>query len=133
MATSSHKPAHVIRCGGINASIVRAEYYAGLGVSFQLLVTGSHDYGLEILIELGLRIILFRFLHFGISARAALHMVGDRPTHGELHLEVRLETPWFLPDVTWTVDLPVGGALAVADLATSTSPLRSAGASQGLE
>ena len=33
--------------GGINASIVRAEYYAGLGVSFQLLVTGSHDYGLD--------------------------------------------------------------------------------------
>ena len=119
--------------GGIGGGRVRAEYYAGLGVAFQLLTTGSHDYGLEIFIELGLRIVLFRFLRFGISARAALHMVGDRPTHGELHLEVRLETPWFLPDVTWTVDLPVGGALAVADLGTSTSPLRSAGATQGLE
>ena len=119
--------------GGINAGIVRAEYYAGMGVSFQLLTTGSHDYGLEIFVELGLRIILFRFLRFGISARAALHMVGDRPTHGELHLEVRLETPWFLPDVTWAVDVPVGGALAIPDLATSTSPLRSAGATQGLE
>lgn len=117
--------------GGINAGIVKVVYHAGFGFSFAVFATASHDYAAVIWIEAGLRIVLFGFLHFGLSARAAFRVVGSRPSRGELRAEIRLETPWFLPDVTWTFELTFG-TLAPADLATSTSPLRAAGGSEGL-
>ncbi len=117
--------------GGINAGIVRVVYHAGFGFSFEVFSTGSHDYAAEVFIEAALRIVLLGFLHFGISARATFRTVGAHPSRGELQLEVRLETPWFLPDVTWTLDIPFG-TLSPGDLSTSTSPLRAAGGTQGL-
>src|SRR5262249_54211081 len=100
------------------------------GFSFAVFSTGSHDYAAEVFIEAALRIVLFGFLHFGISAKATFRTVGSHPSRGELHLEVRLETPWFLPDVTWTLDLPFG-TLSPGALATSPPPRRAAGGTQG--
>jgi len=118
--------------GGINAGIVRVVYHAGFGFSFSVLSTGSHDYAAQIFIEAALRIVLFGFLHYGIGAKVDFRTVGTHPSRGELHLEVRLETPWFMPDVTWSLDIPFG-TLSIGDLATSTSPLRAAGGTEGLQ
>lgn len=117
--------------GGINAGIVRVVYHAGFGFSFEVFFTGSHDYAAEVFIEAALRIVLFGFLHFGISGKATFRTVGAHPSRGELQMEVRLETPWFMPDVTWTLDIPFG-TLSPGDLSTSTTPLRAAGGTQGL-
>jgi hypothetical protein len=117
--------------GGINAGIVRVVYHAGFGFSFAVFSTGSHDYAAEVWIEAALRVVLFGFLHYGISASATFRTVGSHPSRGELQLQVRLETPWFLPDVTWTLDIPFG-TLSPGDLSTSTSPLRAAGGTAGL-
>lgn len=108
--------------GGINAGIVRVTYNAGFGVIVMSFQTGSSDYAAAIWIEAGLRIKLW-FLRFGISARAEYRTVGASPSRGELRAEIRLETPWFLPDVTWTFEITFGN-LAPADLATSVSALR---------
>lgn len=116
--------------GGIDAGIVQLQYHAGFGFSFEVFATASNDFAVVIWLEAGLRIVLFRFLNFGIRAGADFRLVGSRPTRGELTAEICLETPWFLPDVTWTFELEFG-TLAPADLATSTSALRSAGATEG--
>lgn len=116
--------------GGIDAGIVQVKYYAGLGLSLTVLDTASSDYAFVLYIEAGLKIVLFGFLNFGVSANASFRNVGSRPSHSELQLQVKLETPWFLPDVTWTLDAQ-SGSLAPSDLATSTSPLTAAGGSDG--
>lgn len=118
--------------GGMNAGIVKLTYNLGFGFVIAWFVTGSTDYSVVIWIEAGLRIKLFGFLRFGISARAELHVVGSRPSRGEMRIECRLETPWFLPDVTWTFEINFGN-LTPEQLATSVSPLRLASATQGLE
>lgn len=116
--------------GGIDAGIVQVKYYAGLGLSLSFLDTASNDYAFVMDIEAGLKIVLFGFLNFGVSANATFRNVGTRPSHSELELQVKLETPWFLPDVTWTLDV-TSGTLAPSDLATSTSPLTAAGGTDG--
>lgn len=116
--------------GGIDAGIVQVKYYAGLGLSLTFLDTASNDYAFVLYIEAGLNIVLFGFLNFGVSAKATFRNVGSRPSHSELDLQVKLETPWFLPDVTWTLSY-ASGTLAPSDLATSTSPLTAAGGVDG--
>ena len=116
--------------GGMNAGVARLTYNAGIGFVVIVFSTGSTDFAVVIWIEAGIRFVLFGFLRIGLSARAEWRLVGRRPERGELSLELRLETPWFLPDVTWTLEA-VFGSLAPADLATATQPLRSAAATEG--
>jgi hypothetical protein len=115
--------------GGINAGVLKLTYNAGIGVTVVVFTTGSSDFAVVIWIEAGVRFVLFGFFRIGVSARAEWRLVGRMPERGELSLEVRLETPWFLPDVTWTLEV-VFGTLAAADLATAAQPLRSAGATE---
>jgi hypothetical protein len=111
--------------GTINGGIVRVDFNAGFGFVVSIFTTASNDYAASIWIEAGVRIVLFFFLRFGISARAEFRNVGSSPSRGELRAEFRLETPWFLPDVTWTFEVQFG-SLEPAGLATSVSALRSA-------
>lgn len=117
--------------GGVNAGVVKVVYHAGFGMTFEFFDTASHDFAAQIFVEAGLRVIVFGFLHFGISASSTFRLVGTRPSRGEMQCQIRFETPWFLPDVTWTFEFTFG-ILAPSDLATSTSPLRAAGGTQGL-
>ncbi|MED7924381.1 hypothetical protein SMD20_09070 [Nonomuraea sp. LP-02] len=111
----------------IDAGIIRASAFVGLGLSYAVFTTGSVDHLFRAWAEAGLRIVLFRFLRFGITARVQYRHVGACPSRDELQGEVRLETPWFLPDVTWHWE-HTSGTLEVAALASAASPLRSAAA-----
>ena len=114
--------------GGIGKrGVVRLTYNAGWGFVLQFFSTGSSDYAVAIWIEAGIRFVLFGFLRIGISARIEFRVVGSRPARGELSAELRLETPWFLPDVTWRLECQFG-ELAPSALNTAVQPLRSAGA-----
>jgi hypothetical protein len=113
--------------GGVNARIVRVTYVAEFGLLALAFQTGSSDYAAAIWIELALRIVLFGFLRFGISARGELRTVGTHPSRGELRVQIHLETPWYLPDVTWTFEINFGN-LIPEDLATAVTPLRSSSA-----
>lgn len=109
--------------GGVNGGFIRLTYRAGFGLMVLTFQTGSSDYAAAILIELALRIVLFKFLRFGISTSVDYRLVGADPSRGELRVRVTLETPWYLPDVTWTFEI-VHGSLAPDDLATAVAPLR---------
>lgn len=113
--------------GGINAGVVKVTYGAGISFVVEVFTTGSSDYAATFMIGAALRITLFGFLCFGISAGVEFRTVGAHPARGELRAEFRLETPWFLPDVTWTLQVAFG-QVVVEGLATSVQPLRSSSA-----
>ena len=58
------------------AASSRSTSTLGLGGVFAVFKTASNDYAAAFWIEAGLRIVLFRFLRFGISARAEFRNVG---------------------------------------------------------
>ena len=114
--------------GGIGRSgAIRLSYNAGWSVVVLVFTTGSSDYAAVITIEAGIRFVVFGFLRIGVSARMDFRVVGADPSRGELTAEISLETPWFLPDVTWRLDAQFG-ELAPERLAAAAPPLRSAGA-----
>lgn len=114
--------------GGIGKKgVVRLSYNVGWSLMVVVFSTGSTDYAMLIGIEAGIRFTLFGFLKIGVSASMEFRVVGGRPARGELSAEIRLETPWFLPDVTWRFDCQFG-QLRPELLSTSVQPLRGAGA-----
>ena len=114
--------------GGIGKKgVIRLSYNAGWTLMAVVFSTGSTDYALIIGIEAGIRFTLFGFLKIGVSASMQFKVVGGRPARGELTAQIKLETPWFLPDVTWRFDCQFG-QLRPGDLSTAVQPLRSAGA-----
>ena len=113
--------------GGIDAGVVSVTYGAGISFVVEVFTTGSTDYGALFRIYAELRLAVFGFLNFGISAGVDFRAVGSHPARGELRAEFRLETPWFLPDVTWTLQVAFG-QVVVEGLSTSVQPLRSSSA-----
>lgn len=109
--------------GGANFGILKVTFYLGFGVLAAFFKTGSSDFSLTIWLEGALRVILFGFLKFGISARLELRLIGNDPDHGLLKGIFRFETPWFLPDITWTCEHTWGGT-DMDSLSTATAPLR---------
>jgi hypothetical protein len=55
--------------GAIDLVVAQLEYHAGLGALIATFTTGSTDYAILLYIEVGLRIVLIRFLRFGIDLR----------------------------------------------------------------
>lgn len=117
--------------GGINPGVIRITYFASIGFVMSNFQTGSADFGLAAFAEAGIRAVLFGFLRFGLGIRAEIRHVGFTPARTEMSIIIRFETPWFLPDITFKLE-HTRGRLAPAELATATSPLRSATAQQSL-
>ena len=116
--------------GGIGKKgVVRLSYNVGWSLLVVVFSTGSTDYAIVIGIEAGIRFTLFGFLKIGVSASMEFRVVGGRPARGELTAQIKLETPWFLPDVTWRFDVQFG-QLRPDQLSTAVQPVRSAGALQ---
>lgn len=105
----------------------RASFNMGIGWFVAGFSTGSIGYAVVVWAEGGLEFLLFGFLNFGLHARAECNVVGPEPDYGTFSLEVRIETPWFLPDVTFRVDW-TSGALEPETIETCVSPVRTAGA-----
>jgi hypothetical protein len=117
--------------GGIKAgSKFQLTYLARFAISAASFSTGSSDGAVTISIELAGRVVLFRILRFGLSLLAELRYVGSRPARTEALLRFKFETPWYLPDFTWTLDMTFGETDPGA-LKTAVSPLRLATAIEG--
>lgn len=98
--------------------------WGSFGLMIGVWKTGSSTGGLEFWIELGFKIDLFFIFSFG--AQIGLRIVYMR-NHSflSLHAEVRIDTPWFMPDVTFTIDKVWQEALPF-DTATVTQSLSKA-------
>jgi hypothetical protein len=66
--------------------------------------TGSSSMGAEIWLSLGFKISLFFIFSFGCEAGIKLTYIGKDPWYLTLHAEIKIDTPWFLPDVTFAID-----------------------------
>ena len=76
--------------------------------SFGLIIgtwkTGSDSSGVEFWIQIGFKINLFWVFSFGAEIGMKITYLGKSPWYVTLHAEVKIDTPWFLPDVTFSFD-----------------------------
>jgi len=79
--------------------------------------------------EAGMKFRVWKWFRFSCKAEIEIRGVGQDPSYGLASIRIRIETPWYLPDVTfkysWTI-----GQLSPEELAASRRPLTSAGGFQ---
>ena len=102
--------------------------------SFGLIIgtwkTGSDSSGLLFWIQLGFKINLFWVFSFGAEAALRITYLGKHPWYVTLHGEIKIDTPWFLPDVTFTIDKTYHESLPF-DTSSTTQSLQSSSALDG--
>lgn len=113
--------------GGFTIGVAGISMYAGLGLVVAWFGTGSVDHSVTFFVEAALRLTLFGFLRFAVEVRFEVRALGAEPRRGEARVELHVETPWFLPDVTlaWS---HTWGRLAPQELGTSSAPMSNASA-----
>ncbi|HEX8107719.1 MAG TPA: hypothetical protein VF516_08310, partial [Kofleriaceae bacterium] len=112
---------------GANWGIGGFVLWGTLGLIFGTWKTGSDSTGLEFWVELGFKINLFWIFSFGAEIRLRITYLGKHPWYITLHAEIKIDTPWFLPDVTFTIDKTWQEPMPF-DTATITQCLSSASA-----
>lgn len=84
--------------------IGRVEVYASLGLIVGTWANEASSSGVVAWAELALRIKVFWVFSFGASVKGVFEQLGPQePNYRRFSLEVRIETPWWLPDVTFRV------------------------------
>ena len=85
--------------------IGKVQFYAALGVIGGTWSNEASSSGIVAWAEVSLRIKVFWVFSFGASVKAAIEQLGPQePNYRRIGLEVRIETPWWLPDVTFRVE-----------------------------
>ncbi len=102
--------------------VISLQAWGALDVLVVFMLTGTNDFVARLRVELGIAVVLFGFLRFGISVELLAEWLAHVPNHFTFRVTFRFETPWFLPDVSYTVEC-VSGSLEPAEHAVATSPL----------
>ena len=84
--------------------------------------TGSNSSGVAVSAQFGFRIDLFSIINFGLDVALRGSYLGMHPGTFTWSVEVRLDTPWWMPDVTFSIQNP-GPTPQPFDLPTSTRAL----------
>ncbi len=105
-----------------NMSVIRLEGWGALEVLVRFMLSGSNDFVARLRFEIGFAVVLFGFLRFGISIELLAEWLAHVPNYLVFRVTFRFETPWFLPDVSYTVE-HTQGTLEPADRNVVTSPL----------
>ncbi|MEO6443968.1 MAG: hypothetical protein ABIP66_02235, partial [Gemmatimonadaceae bacterium] len=114
-----------------NMSVIRLEGWGALEVLVRYMLTGSNDFVARLRFEIGFAVVLFGFLRFGISVALLAEWLAHVPNYFVFRVTFRFETPWYLPDVSYTVEC-TQGVLEPADRGVVTSPLLQASGSSPL-
>lgn len=78
--------------------------WGAFGLIIGVWKTGSDASGIEFWAGLGFKINLFWVFSFGAEINLRITYLGKHPWYVTLHAEIRIDTPWFLPDVTFSID-----------------------------
>jgi hypothetical protein len=85
--------------------IGKVEFYASFGLLVGVWGNESSSSGFIAWAEVALRIKVFYVFSFGAHVKATFEQLGPQePNYRRVSLEVRIETPWWLPDVTFRVE-----------------------------
>ncbi len=108
--------------------VIRLEGWGALQVLLRYMLSGTNDFVARIRFEMGFAVVVFGFLRFGISVAMLAEWLAHVPNYFVFRVTFRFETPWFLPDVSYTLDC-TRGELEPAERAVVTSPLLQASSS----
>ena len=82
--------------------IGKVQFYASFGLLVGIWGNEASSSGFIAWAEVALRIKVFWVFSFGASVKAIFEQLGPQePNYRRVSLEVRIETPWWLPDVTF--------------------------------
>jgi hypothetical protein len=85
--------------------IGKVQFYAAFGLLVGVWSNESSSSGFIAWAEVALRIKVFWVFSFGAHVKAIFEQLGPQePNYRRVSLEVRIETPWWLPDVTFRVE-----------------------------
>lgn len=107
--------------------VITLKGWGTLEVLVRFMLSGTNDFVARLRVELGLAVVLFGFLRFGISIQLLAEWLAHVPNYFAFRVTFRFETPWFLPDVSYTVEV-TDGVLEPGERGIATSPLMQAGA-----
>ena len=107
--------------------VIRLKGWGALEVLLRWMSTGTNDFVARVRAEFGFAVILFGFLRFGISLQFLAEWLAHQPNYLVFRVTFRFETPWFLPDVSYTLEC-VEGELEPAERTVVTGALLQAGA-----
>lgn len=102
--------------------IVLIEGWGSLEILLVWMSSGTSDFAARIAFELGLALTLFRFLRLGIVLELLAEWLAHTPDYFVFRFTVRIETPWFLPDISFSVE-HVEGSVAPAERSLIAAPL----------
>ena len=85
--------------------IGKVQFYAAIGFLVGTWANEASSSGFIAWAEVALRIKVFWVFSFGASVKAIFEQLGPQePNYRRVSLEVRIETPWWLPDVTFRLE-----------------------------
>jgi len=110
--------------------IGKVQFYAAFGVLVGTWANEAGSSGIVAWAEVALRIKVFWVFSFGAHVKAIFEQLGPQePNYRRVSLEVRIETPWWLPDVTFRV-IRVRDTPQPEEMPVISMPLATAGALQ---
>ena len=109
---------------GIGALVI----YGSFGFILGTWKTGSDTSGVRAWLQLGFKIHLFYVFRFGADIRADVTYLGTHPWYATVAAELHIDTPWFLPDVTFRFETTSGESQPLRT-STITQALNSGAAS----
>jgi hypothetical protein len=111
-----------------NLGIGKVRLYASFGLIIGTWGNEASSSGVIVTAEVALRIKVFYVFSFGASVKAIIEQLGPQePNYKRASLEVRIETPWWLPDVTFRL-VKVSGTAVPEQMPVVSSPLTTAAA-----
>jgi hypothetical protein len=108
--------------GGANWGIGAFIVYGGLGFVIGTWKTGSDSSGIQAWASIGFKIHVFFVFHFGADIGLDITYLGKHPWYTALTARIHIDTPWFLPDVTFKFEKTWNESLPF-DTSTITQPL----------
>ncbi len=108
--------------------IGKVQFYAAIGFLVGTWGNEASSSGIVAWAEVALRIKVFWVFSFGASVKAIFEQLGPQePNYRRVSLEVRIETPWWLPDVTFRLER-VRETPRPGDMPIISPPVSTAGA-----
>lgn len=123
---------------GVDLVIISVSGYSALAFEAIWLRTGSGDFALRALWEMGIRVSLLKIIQIGLKLAADIEHLAHDPGYTVFSILFRIETPWFFPDITFTCEVlwgavePEDRAAIISGLTDASALLETTGASTGL-
>ncbi|MGE0398275.1 MAG: hypothetical protein AB7T06_16345 [Kofleriaceae bacterium] len=120
--------AFAMRFGGTSEiSIFHFDFYVGLGFIIATFKTGATIEGHTVWAEAGMAFRIWSWFRFSCKANIEVRGVGPDPDYSLFSVRVEIETPWYLPDLTFKYSLTIG-ELATSSMGMMRGPLLGAAA-----